>query len=181
MMSPVLYVSGEYRLKIWSNPAFSTFPRLSVAMTMIIGMMPGIVMCIVCCQRLAPSISAASYRLWSMFDIAARYTIIPKPNPFHRSDSTTICRNMPASPMKKIGSTPSFCRKAFTIPSRPRISRSMPATVIHERKCGRYTSVWIPFFSPALHTSFNKSAITIGTIRPNMIFATAMTNVLMIA
>ncbi|MNC69666.1 hypothetical protein D3C75_1203860 [compost metagenome] len=59
-------------MNTWSKPAFRTLPRLSTAIRVTIGIMPGRVTCRVCFQRLAPSTMAASYRWRSIAVSAAR-------------------------------------------------------------------------------------------------------------
>ena len=61
-----------YMLKIWSKPAFIRLPRFSIAISTMMGIMPGMVTCQVWRMRPAPSITAASYSVGSMAVIAAR-------------------------------------------------------------------------------------------------------------
>ena len=117
MMSPTSYTAGEYRLKIWSKPALSTFPRLRVASSTIVGSMPGSVTCSMRWPRVAPSITAASYSAGSMPVIAARYTMVPKPNSFHTSVIIRIGRNQLLLDINSMGLPPNARTMLFTTPS----------------------------------------------------------------
>ena len=59
---------------------------------MVIGMVfiSGKVMYFACCHLVAPSSMAASYKLWSMPVMVARYTTMLYPTPFHRFMNTRM-------------------------------------------------------------------------------------------
>ena len=61
---------------------------------------PGRVTCQVCCQRLAPSMEAASYRVMSMPVMAARYTTLLYPKFRHTSETTSVPWKYLLSPRK---------------------------------------------------------------------------------
>src|SRR5690606_27528994 len=108
---------------------------------MIIGISNGRVMYIVCFQRLAPSIMAASYKPGSILVKAAKYTTVPKPNPFQTSVIIMVHGKMDGSPRKEIGPTPNRARNELTMPCDPRISIIIPAIMTQDKKFGRYTKV----------------------------------------
>ena len=68
--SATFLVAALERLKIWSKPAVIRLPVVMMNRTEMVGRMFGSVTCQIRCQRVAPSISAASYWSWSMPDIA---------------------------------------------------------------------------------------------------------------
>ena len=65
------YVVGMYNNNTLSKPVMNTRPICIVNIITTMGRILGIVMFHTLCQRLAPSIHAASYRFWSMPDIVA--------------------------------------------------------------------------------------------------------------
>ena len=72
MMSAVSMTRGLYRLNIWSKPAFSTLGRFMMVTSIIVGRIPGKVICHTRLNRLAPSMAAASYNPGAIPDKAAR-------------------------------------------------------------------------------------------------------------
>ena len=94
------------------------------------------------CIRVAPSIIAASYSDESMPEIAAMYTIVPQPAPFHMSVITIIGRNMLDVVRNGIFSPPIWTIRLLTMPvlvdSR---LYSIDITITHDMKCGRYSMV----------------------------------------
>ncbi|MNG23228.1 hypothetical protein D3C84_1078100 [compost metagenome] len=102
---------GLYVLNIWSKPAFSILPIASVATTMVIGISEGIVICVTCFHRFAPSISAASYKVGSILASVARKTMAPKPNSFQISLTIIVTRYQSPSSRNGIGSIPNIAFK----------------------------------------------------------------------
>ena len=91
-------------------------PVLIISITTIVPAMVGSVTYHIRCIRVAPSIIAASYSDESMPEIAAMYTIVPQPAPFHMSVITIIGRNMLDVVRNGIFSPPIWTIRLLTMP-----------------------------------------------------------------
>ena len=101
----------------------------------IVGMMPGIVMCMTCLNLPAPSIVAASYCSWSMPAKADRNMIESQPSFCQTSEPTYTVRKYFASPSRFTGSaTPNIFCSSPNSPDVEQKSTSMPHSTTRDMK-----------------------------------------------
>ncbi len=109
-----------------------------MSMMTTVGMMPGSVTCHVHWSLLAPSTLAASYSSGLMPAMADRYRMEFQPISFHRPETVNTPQNLDGSRMNGILSAPHAAIIWLTMPvCSSSIRYTRPATITHERKCGR--------------------------------------------
>ncbi len=132
------------RTRMSSKPAVKMLPMAKISMIMMIGEMQGSVTRKICLIRPAPSMDAASYRAGSTPEIAARYKMEAKPTSFQMPVPTRTYQNYSAIDSQFTGS-PMTCRLISSILRLPlstdRMDITMPATITHDIKWGKYVIV----------------------------------------
>ncbi|MNP51157.1 hypothetical protein D3C76_1454570 [compost metagenome] len=106
--------------------------------------------------------------------------IVFQPTSFHTCEAPTTPQKYFPSLSHKIGSLIKFSliRISLIIPSEARDVATIPVTIIHDKKCGKYEIVCTVLFQNTFLISFSSNAKIIAQTKPKIILIILMPSVL---